>query len=410
MADRDGVEMEEDIRNETQELSRDHRGEDSVSQTRQQLEGGTAARTAARTVEYWAEFECKGGTCRHTCCQGWGISLSMKEYFRLLGMDCSKELRRKLDGAFHLVENPTEERYAQITPDWRGDCPMHMENGYCQLQVECGAEALSRICRLYPRSPRNRFNCECACSNSCERTLELLRKRTNPMKIVPLETPVEMPETTGGRLPELIQRHYIEIRKLCIEEMQDRTRSLTERVLRLGGILEMVQTALDTENDEAITEAVEKCRTAPIETDLNAPQLSADFQRMINRELGLDSRSVGDEAEFAENLLNEHTFEEIFARFTQKIPDWEVFFEQIMVNHMFYESFPFSDRRENLNDEFLSLSIVYGYARFLAACSMWNQEGDEALIDACAAAFRLIDHSAFDWNGLVLYHRYQGKK
>ena len=397
--------MEEDIRNETQELSRDHRGEDSVSKTRQQLAGDTVA----RAMEYWGEFECKGGACRHSCCQGWGISLSMKEYFRLLGMDCSKELRRKLDGAFHLVENPTEERYAQITPDWRGDCPMHMENGYCQLQVECGPQALSRICRLYPRSPRTRFECECACSNSCERTLELLRKRTNPMKIIPLETPVETPETSGAKLQALIQRHYIEIRKLCIEEMQNRTRPLTERVLRLSEMLKMVQTALDTEDDKTITEAVEKSKTAPMHIDMNAPQLSADFQRMINRTLGMDSRSVGDEAQEAENLLNEHSFEEIYARFIQKIPDWEIFFEQIMVNHMFYESFPFSDRRENLNEECLSLSIVYGYARFLAACSMWNREGDEALIDACAAAFRLIDHSAFDWNSLVLYRRYQNK-
>ena len=80
-----------------------------------------------------------------------------------------------------------------------------------------------------------------------------------------------------------------------------------------------------------------------------------------------------------------------------------------MVNHMFYESFPFSDKRENLNGEFLSLSIVYGYAVFLAACSMWERDGDEALIDACAAAFRLIDHSAFDWNSLVLYNRYKNQ-
>lgn len=369
----------------------------------------TEHRPQGAAVEYWEEFECKGGACRHSCCQGWGISLSMKEYFRLLGMDCSPELRRKLDGAFHLVENPTEERYAQITPDWRGDCPMHMENGYCQLQVECGAQALSRICRLYPRSPRSHFGCECACSNSCERTLELLRKRVEPMKIVPLKAPVEMPEQTGGSLSGLVRNHYLEIRKMCIREMQNRTIPLTGRLLSLGEKLKTVQTALETADDAAISEAVASVRNARIEADRDVPQLSPEFQRMINRELGMNSRSVGEEAEYAENLLNKHTFEEIFSRFRQKVPDWEIFFEQIMVNHMFYESFPFSDRRENLNDEFLSLSIVYGYAIFLAACSMWARDGDEALIDACAAAFRLIDHSAFDWNSLVLYHRYKNQ-
>ena len=264
-------------------------------------------------VEYWEEFECKGGACRHSCCQGWGISLSMKEYFRLLGMDCSPELRRKLDGAFHLVENPTEERYAQITPDWRGDCPMHMENGYCQLQVECGAQALSKICRLYPRSPRSHFGCECACSNSCERTLELLRKRVEPMNIVPLKAPVDMPGQTGDSLSGLIRNHYLEIRKMCIEEMQNRTMPLTERLLSLGEKLKKVQAALDTADDGAISEAVASVRNARIRANREVPQLRPDFQRMINRELGMNSRSVGEEAEYAENLLNKHTFEEIFS-------------------------------------------------------------------------------------------------
>ena len=35
--------------------------------------------------DIYPSFRCKGGSCRSTCCKGWGISVRMEEYFRLLG-------------------------------------------------------------------------------------------------------------------------------------------------------------------------------------------------------------------------------------------------------------------------------------------------------------------------------------
>ena len=51
--------------------------------------------------DIYPSFRCKGGSCRSTCCKGWGISVRMEEYFRLLGMDCPPEIRRRLDCAFY---------------------------------------------------------------------------------------------------------------------------------------------------------------------------------------------------------------------------------------------------------------------------------------------------------------------
>ena len=96
---------------------------------------------------YYPNFHCKAGDCRHPCCSGWGITLSMKEYFNLIGMDCSPELRRRLDTAFHPVDVPSEERYACISPRWDGDCPLHLPNGYCALQCEHGEGAIPTVCR-----------------------------------------------------------------------------------------------------------------------------------------------------------------------------------------------------------------------------------------------------------------------
>ena len=53
--------------------------------------------------DIYPSFRCKGGSCRSTCCKGWGISVRMEEYFRLLGMDCPPEIRRRLDTGVHRV-------------------------------------------------------------------------------------------------------------------------------------------------------------------------------------------------------------------------------------------------------------------------------------------------------------------
>ena len=108
--------------------------------------------------DYFPAFSCKMGACRRPCCEGWPISVSMKDYFRLLSVDCSPELRRKLDCGLHLAPRPTEDAYAQILPRYDGVCPLHLPDGRCSLHAECGPESLAAVCRLYPRGVRNGEN------------------------------------------------------------------------------------------------------------------------------------------------------------------------------------------------------------------------------------------------------------
>lgn len=118
----------------------------------------------------------------------------MDEYFRLLGLDCSPGLRARLDGAFHAADAPSPERYAQISHNWLGDCPMQREDGLCALQCECGETALPAVCRRYPRGARGLFDRECACSNSCEAVLEMFWDREAPLGFVE--------GSDGGLFPE----------------------------------------------------------------------------------------------------------------------------------------------------------------------------------------------------------------
>lgn len=83
--------------------------------------------------DIYPEFSCKISSCRQSCCQGWEITVSMTEYFRLIGLGCSHSLRRRLDGSLYILDHPTPERYAAFIKTFDGDCPMHDSDGYCTL-------------------------------------------------------------------------------------------------------------------------------------------------------------------------------------------------------------------------------------------------------------------------------------
>lgn len=371
------------------------------------------ARVCYRVPDYYKDFVCKGGACRHSCCQGWPISMSMKEYFRLLSLDCSPDLRRRLDVGLHLADNPSPERYAHLMPNWLGQCPLRRDDGLCALHAEMGENAICEICRLYPRSPRRFAEPECACSNSCEHTLELLFARTSPLAIEQRNLSIPAPEAPTG-VPEAVLSHYIDLRQLCIEHLQDRTLPLGARVIAVGRALNHLQPAFAELDSAAIDLAL---KSLPEPGALPAPDESfaLSFLAHFNRAVGLGSRSVHDYAQHAIESLGLYDeepsegswrlYHDLKKRFKGRYPDWEIRFEQILVNHVFYESFPFSDRHEGLWDEFLSLCAVYGYAAFLALVWTDDHPADSDLVDVIAAAFRLIDHSAFDYNAAVILKR-----
>lgn len=365
--------------------------------------------------EYYDGFQCKAGNCRCSCCKGWGISMSMRDYFRLVGMACPEGLRRKLDVALYRLKDATEDRYAQILPDWRGDCPMHLPNGYCQLQCECGEAALPSICRYYPRASRTAFEYACACSNSCEAVLEALFRREEPLKFYRRKLAFDTPEESFEG-PAWVTVRYPEVRDLCIETVQDRKTRLPDRLNLLGRRMLLLHRACLAGEDavvQALAEARKLCagRTPP------EPSPRALCLQLRLSALFEDSLSVGEYVRTAVERLNPEGGETLSesipggvvsrcraaaAHLVAVLPAWENMFEHMLVNHMAYESFPFAHRYESLWDAYVSLCAVYGFVRFLAMGWMADKTEIAPFVDVCAAAFRLIEHSDFDFRAATL--------
>lgn len=359
-----------------------------------------------RVPDYFPYFTCKMGTCRTACCTGWPVSITLQNYFDLLGLECSPDLRRRLDGGLHMADRPSPDHYAQFSPRYDGDCPMRMEDGRCSLHAEIGEQVLPDICRLYPRGIRlESGKLECSCAASCERVLEMFLHRDEPIRFIEKEldlTPPMLEERTAQF--ETMGKAW-EIRSYFIGILQDRSIPLAERMLRLGRQVGRIDTIMQAKDEDALasilTEDDDSVYTPPAELDEEHLHSGLWIAEKLTALLDSRHHSIHDYGEaalayFGEEEGSMNRYLQAKAHLEKLVPDWEIFFEHIMVNHMFFAQFPFQDRPESLPQEYTALCAVYMLLRFLTIGWMADKDREEDLIDVCAALFRLIEHTSFD--------------
>lgn len=236
----------------------------------------------------YADFHCKCGKCRHTCCDGWAVTFPREDYFRLLSVTCSPELRRKLDTSLHLADDPTPERYAELLPNWEGHCPLQRADGLCALQAECGEDAISSTCRYYPRGIRTMDDDECSCSASCERVVEMLLHRLPPMTFRRMRLSFAMPlpprETDAALTAETRQ-----LRRDVVTMLQAREVPLASRMMGIRAALVLEESGRQTsESRWAAFRAAAKVAIPPADWALRA-----NILRTLMEELLADTISMG---------------------------------------------------------------------------------------------------------------------
>ena len=301
--------------------------------------------------DYYEHFACKQGRCRTSCCEGWPITISLKDYYRLLSLDCPSDLRAKLDCALHILDNPTDEEYAQLLPNFFGNCPMHLDDGRCALHAALGEAALPLVCRQYPRSIRRAPVAERCCANSCEAVLDMFLTRAEPIRF------------TG----ETANEKSLSV----IHALQERRLPLPHRILALSGI-EPLGRGLTREELLWGMQVAERLLGI---ADEHSASVNAYGSLILGRQ---------PQAERAVDRYNEAK-----AHFVQIVPQWETFFEHMLVNHVFFKG-----ATDPLHG-FAALCAIYALLRLLGMSWMSDKSDTDALIDVCAAAFHLFDHTSF---------------
>lgn len=340
-------------------------------------------------ADYFDDFRCKCGECRHTCCGGWRIAVGEKEYYRIIGLDCSEKLHAKIEGAFVRPKFPTKERYMLMEADWTGRCRMLDEDGMCMLQKEYGEDAITEVCRGYPRSYKSENGLKNACcSGSCEGVVELLLRKA-PLTF----RPESAERLAAGRqiAPEISNTAEYDVVGIfddVVADLQDRSIPLVERIEKI-----FRKSGVDPANHGIRRKVMEQGAYNTILPILQefceeAPSFSTYVEE-------------GEQRYSAENF--DEKFGEDMRAFEEHFPDWSCYFENIMCNNMLYSSFPAVDRRVDPHMAVLGLSLQYTLLRIICICHTavagWTQE---ALADAIAEVYHVVEHTAFYFNAIVL--------
>ena len=319
--------------------------------------------------EYFRYFRCKCGDCRTVCCRGWRITLSEGEYNRLLRLTCSAELRRALDEAFVLFEEPSDKRYAYIRPGKGGGCPVMDERGWCRLHAECGEKVQPSVCRLFPRSIKPGDVTEAVCSGACERVIEMLTETEGPLRFVRTTVETTTPPPSSGMDEGQLAR-----RRRCMAIWQDRSLAHTERLSRIA------------------SEVGTAYRADPV-------QLYAHGQLLLEY-LGRKSGSL---CTLAEKILAWESTDEAEHHLLCRLPRYEEHLENILANHMYFVQFPYAGEGISPAEAWDGLYGVYVLMRIIALYVADTAEDAEiAFVDGMAAALRCAEHSDFYHNAHIV--------
>ena len=128
--------------------------------------------------DYYPQFQCIAGACRHNCCIGWEIDIdysSMRKYLLMKG-PMGDRLRQNIEGTIldgHFILDDQDR------------CPLLNSDGLCDLILEKSEKSLCQICRDHPRFRlRLADREEIGLGLCCEAACRLILDRKEPVKLI----------------------------------------------------------------------------------------------------------------------------------------------------------------------------------------------------------------------------------
>lgn len=206
------------------------------------------------TPDFYKDFHCIGGACRHNCCIGWDVEIDedTADFYRSIGGEMgkrfSKEVRYGKDGAAF-----------RMGADRR--CPFLNRQNLCDIITDIGEGGLCQICADHPRF-RADFGdrIEFGLGMACEEAARLLLTHEEPLRFVVAGDDGEDDEQTEE------EQRFFGRRAALIAIAQDRTYPVYERTVRLARAAGIDGLDLTTENWIGFFEDLETAEPESFET------------------------------------------------------------------------------------------------------------------------------------------------
>ena len=160
--------------------------------------------------DYYKQFRCIAGRCRHSCCIGWEIDIDpdTAAYYQTVSGELGDRLRQKIA--------PGDPPHFILGDGER--CPFLNREGLCELILTLGEEHICGICTDHPRF-RNELpdRIETGLGLCCEEAARLILSQKSPVVL----------EISG---PAACEDPILALRDQVISLLQDRTLPISQRV------------------------------------------------------------------------------------------------------------------------------------------------------------------------------------
>ena len=381
---------------------------------------------------YYQNFRCLAQACRDSCCAGWSITFNKKDYLRLRRLDAPQALKERLEQGVRREKKGDHDGklYGKFDLDHNGSrCPFLDGDGLCAIQRTCGHDVLPRVCTNYPRNihytPAAR---EYTLSPSCEGMLQQLWDLPDGVEFV--EDPLPKAERRNVNISpgKNLMLCFTPLRGLFIDILQNRTMSLTERMLCLGVVIQRLQgedwESFDPDywvEQTGLLVAPDTIREVSANIAGNRDMYLVQNLNVLNeidvmgkswaneiynaleveRKVTVTRKENGELNEDAELMVSysKAAYEDALTTFKAAFSDHEYFFENLMVASALYLSFPDLNSKEELWKSYVSLCNLYSFYRFVSIAGCKTEATKERMFHMIVMSSRATLHNRSRFNG-----------
>ena len=166
--------------------------------------------------DYYKNFKCIAGDCKHSCCIGWEIDIDEEtySYYKTVEGEFGEKLRK------NIVENDGVACFRMM----KGDrCPFLNEQGLCDVILTLGYDKISQVCDDHPRF-RNFYSdrTEIGLGLCCEAAAKIILSQKEKTKLIGIEDEDELLWED--------EEDFLLDREEIFKVLQDRTKSVDMRV------------------------------------------------------------------------------------------------------------------------------------------------------------------------------------
>lgn len=175
--------------------------------------------------DYYKDFRCLAGDCKHSCCIGWEVDIDADtlEYYKSVEGEFGERLKNNIS---------YNEETAYFAMDFCGRCPFLNEGGLCDIMINLGFDKVSQICDDHPRF-RNFYSDreEIGLGLSCESVAMQIISKQDKTQLITLED--------GDELLWEDEEDFLDLRNDLFEILQDRNLTIDQRIEKFCKVCEI---------------------------------------------------------------------------------------------------------------------------------------------------------------------------